>query len=56
MKDDDRLVDAIVEKFYRTMKDFDPGRAKRTVASIVDRDTAAASKLRALLSMAAASL
>ena len=49
VKDDDTLVDAIVEKLYGTMKDFDAGRAKQTVELIVDRDTTAASKLRALL-------
>ena len=49
LKDDDTLVDAIVEKLYGTMKDFDAGRAKQTVELIVDRDTTAASKLRALL-------
>jgi hypothetical protein len=45
----DTLVDAIVEKLYGTMKDFDAGRAKQTVELIVDRDTTAASKFRALL-------
>ncbi len=49
VKDDDSLVDAIVEKLYGTMKDFDAGRTKQTVESIVDRDTTAASRLRALL-------
>jgi hypothetical protein len=49
VKDDDALVDAIVEKLYGTMKDFDAGRAKQTVALIVDRDTTAASKFRSLL-------
>ena len=49
VKDDDTLVDAIVEKLYGTMKDFDAGRAKQTVELIVDRDTTATSKLRALL-------
>ena len=49
VKDDDALVDAIVEKVYGTMKDFDAGRAKQTVELIVDRDTTAASKLGALL-------
>ena len=29
VKDDDTLVDAIVEKLYGTMKDFDAGRAKK---------------------------
>jgi hypothetical protein len=47
--DDDTLVDAIVEKLYGTMKDFDAGRAKQTVELIVDRDMTAASKFRALL-------
>ena len=28
VKDDDTLDDAIVEKLYGTMKDFDAGRAK----------------------------
>ena len=45
MKDDDTLVDAIVEKLYGTMKDFDAGRAKQTVELIVDRDTTSASSL-----------
>lgn len=49
VKDDDTLVDAIVEKLYGTMKDFDGGRAKQTIELIVDRDTTAAPKLRALL-------
>ena len=49
VKDDDTLVDAIVERLYSTMKDFDAGRAKQVVELIVDRDTSAASKLRALL-------
>ena len=47
VKDDDTLIDAIVEKLYGTMRDFDAGRAKQTVELIVDRDTA--SKFRALL-------
>ena len=49
VKDDDTLVDAIAERLYGTMKDFDAGRAKQVVELIVDRDTSAASKLRALL-------
>ena len=49
VKDDDMLVDAIVEKLYGTMRDFDAGRAKQTVELIVDRDTTAASKFRAML-------
>jgi hypothetical protein len=38
VKDDDTLVDAVVEKLYRSMKEFDAGRAKDTVELIVDRD------------------
>jgi hypothetical protein len=49
VKDDDTLVDAIVEKLYGTMKEFDARRAKQTVELIVDRDTTAASTFRALL-------
>ena len=49
VKDDETLVDAIVEKIYGTMKDFDARRAKQAVELIVDRDTTAASKFRALL-------
>jgi hypothetical protein len=49
VKDDHTLVDAIVEKLYGIMKEFDAGRAKQTVELIVDRDTRAALKLRALL-------
>jgi hypothetical protein len=49
VKDDDTLVDAIVEKLYGTMKDFDAGRAKQTVELIVDRETTAASKFKAFL-------
>jgi hypothetical protein len=50
VKDDDTLVDAIVEKLYGTMKDFDARRrAKQTVELIVDRDTTGASTFRALL-------
>ena len=49
VKDDDTLVDAIMEKLYRAMKDFDANRADDTVELIVDRDTTAGSKFRALL-------
>jgi hypothetical protein len=49
LKDDDTLVDAIVEKLYCSMKDFDPGRARKTVELIVDRDRTAGSKFRTLL-------
>jgi phage tail tube protein FII len=49
VKDDDTLVDAIVERLYGIMKEFDAGRAKQAIKLIVDRDTRAASKLEALL-------
>jgi hypothetical protein len=49
VKDDDTLVDAIIERLYRTMKDFDANRARDTVELIVDRDTTAGSKFAALL-------
>jgi hypothetical protein len=49
VKDDHVLVDAIVERLYVTMKEFDSERAKQTVGLVVDRDTTAATKLRALL-------
>jgi hypothetical protein len=49
VKDDETLVDAIIDKLYGTMKDFDPGRAKQAVELIVDRDTTAASKFKTLL-------
>ena len=47
VKDDDTLVDAIVEILYGTMKDFDAGRAKKVVELIVDRYTTATTKFRA---------
>jgi len=49
VKDDAILVDAIVERVYRKMKEFDARRAEATVGLIVDRDAAAASTLGALL-------
>jgi hypothetical protein len=49
VKDDDTLVDAIVERLYRKMKELDLERAKDTVELIVDRDAAAGSRFRALL-------
>jgi hypothetical protein len=50
VKDDDTLVDAIIERLYRKMKEFDQERAKDTVELIVDRDAAARSKFAVLLS------
>jgi hypothetical protein len=49
VKDDDALVDAIIEKLYCKMKEFDLERAERAIELIVDRDTEAASRFRALL-------
>jgi hypothetical protein len=49
VKDDDTLVDAIVERLYRKMNEFDRDRAEDTVELIVDRDAAAESIFRALL-------
>jgi len=49
VKDDDPLVDAVVEKLYRMMKEFDASRAEDTVELIVDRDATAGSKFRVLL-------
>jgi hypothetical protein len=49
VKDDDALVDAIVEKLYREMKQFDLERAERAIELIVDRDTEAGSRFGALL-------
>jgi hypothetical protein len=49
VKDDETLVDAIVERLYRKMKEFDAKRAEDAVELIVDRDARAGSRLKALL-------
>jgi hypothetical protein len=49
VKDDDTLVDVIIEKLFHTMKDFDANRANTTVELIVDRDVAARPRFRELL-------
>jgi hypothetical protein len=49
VKDDDTLIDAVVERLYRKMKESDLERAEDTVELIVDRDVAAGSRFRALL-------
>ena len=49
MKDDDTLVDAIIERLYRKMKEFDQERAEYTVELIVDRDAAAGLRFAVLL-------
>ncbi len=49
IKDDDSLVDAIVEKVYVAMKAFDRERARDAVELVVDRAEAAPSRLQCLL-------
>jgi hypothetical protein len=49
VKDDDILVDAIVERLYRKIYELDRERAEDTVELIVDRDAAAESRFIALL-------
>jgi hypothetical protein len=49
VKDDDTLVDAIVERLYRKMNEFDRKRAEDAVELIVDRDATAESSFIALL-------
>jgi hypothetical protein len=49
VKDDDTLVDAIVERVYFTMRDLDARRAEAAVGLIVDRDARAGSRFGELL-------
>jgi hypothetical protein len=49
VKDDETLIDAIVERLYRKMKEFDARRAEDMVELIVDRDVTAGSRLKTLL-------
>jgi hypothetical protein len=49
VKDDNSLLDAMVERLYGAMKDFDAERAEQAVELVVDRDATAASKFAALL-------
>jgi len=49
VKDDDTLVDSIIDRLYRKLKEFDQERAEDTVGLIVDRDAAAGSRFTALL-------
>jgi hypothetical protein len=49
VKDDETLIDAIVERLYGKMKEFDGRRADRTVGLIVDRDATGEATLRAFL-------
>ena len=49
IKDDDRLVDALIQKFYDTMIAFDPKRAEIVIRLIVDRHEAAEPTFHRLL-------
>ena len=49
IKDDDRLVDALIEKFYYTMIASDPKRAEIVIRLIVDRHKAAEPTFHRLL-------
>ena len=49
VKDDDKLVDAVIEKFYEEMVAFDLARAETVMQLIIDRDEAAAPNFRSLL-------
>ena len=49
VKDDDKLVDAVIEKFYEEMIAFDLARAETVMQLIIDRDEAAAPTFRGLL-------
>jgi hypothetical protein len=49
VKDDETLIDAIVERLYGEMKEFDGRRADRIVGLIVDRDATGGATLRVFL-------
>ena len=49
VKDDDKLIDAVIEKLYEEMVAFDLARAETVMQLIIDRDEAAASTFRGLL-------
>jgi hypothetical protein len=49
VKDDDKLVDAVIEKFYEEMIAFDLARAETVMQLIIDRDEAAVPTFRGLL-------
>jgi hypothetical protein len=49
VKDDDKLVDAVIEKLYEDMIAFDPARAETVMQLIIDRDEAAVLTFRDLL-------
>jgi hypothetical protein len=49
LKDDNELVDAVIEKLYKEMIAFDLARAETVMQLIIDRDGAAAPTFRGLL-------
>ena len=49
VKDDDKLIDAVIEKLYEEMVAFDLARAETVMQLIIDRDEAAAPTFRGLL-------
>ena len=49
VKDDDKLVDAVIEKLYEEMIAFDIARAETVMQLIIDRDVAALPAFRDLL-------
>jgi hypothetical protein len=49
IKDDDRLVDALIQKFYDTMIAFDPKRAEIVIRLTVNRHEAAEATFHRLL-------
>ena len=49
VKDDDKLVDAVIEKLYEEMIAFDLARAETVMQLIIDRDEAAVPTFRGLL-------
>ena len=55
VKDDDKLVDAVIEKLYEEMFAFDIARAETVMQLIIDRDDAALPAFRDLLQDVAAS-
>ena len=49
VKDDDKLVDAVIEKLYEEMIAFDLARAETVMQLIIDRDEAAVPTFRGML-------
>jgi hypothetical protein len=49
IKDDDKLIDKVIEKVYDEMIAFDPERADSVMQLIIDRDEVAGPTFRILL-------